>query len=204
LGFKTKKDGTVYNDDKKEHGKSGDSPNSNDGSDDIVADYDNDSEVKVKGLKLPPYQSKEWNELKAGVENRMAHDFNEVQLSNLQMTNENYYENIIVSEPTEQQVKDNFGGDPPDDEDELEDMKMEMMDEQREIMWSTLFEAKDSHLTQKIIEHQDAIINDLGLRIIDERENEAYSNGLFIGVNGAGYDFFEDHWVPLYRLFGWI
>jgi hypothetical protein len=33
LGFKTKKDGTVYNDNKKEHGKSDDSPNSNDGSD---------------------------------------------------------------------------------------------------------------------------------------------------------------------------
>ena len=204
MGFKTKKDGTVYNDDKKEHGQSGSSPGNNDGSSENVPDYDNDPEVKKKGLHLPPYQSKEWNELKSNVENRMAHDFNEVQLSNLQMTNENYWENIITVEPTDKQVKDNFGGDPPDDEDELEEMKTEMMDEQREIMWGTLFEAKDSHLAEKIIEHQDEIINELGLIIIDERDNEAYSNGLFIGVNGAGYDFYEDHWVPLYRLFGWI
>ncbi|MBT4328189.1 MAG: hypothetical protein HOD60_14995 [Candidatus Nitrosopelagicus sp.] len=32
MGFKTKKDGTVYNDDKKEHGQSGSSPGNNDGS----------------------------------------------------------------------------------------------------------------------------------------------------------------------------
>jgi hypothetical protein len=41
MGFKTKKDGTVYNDDKKEHGQSGSSPGNNDGSEEPVRDYFN-------------------------------------------------------------------------------------------------------------------------------------------------------------------
>ena len=28
--------------------------------------------------------------------------------------------------------------------------------------------------------------------------------GVFLGVNGMGYDFFDAHWIPLYKILGVI
>jgi len=81
------------------------------------------------------------------------------------------------------------------------------MDQQREVMWGTVFEATDSHLAEKIIENSDAIINDAGFTVIDMRQSDkdgAYDTAVFLAVNGAGYDFYEQHWIPFYRILGWV
>ena len=91
-------------------------------------------------------------------------------------------------------------------ESEIEDAKYELMDQQREIMWSTIFEAKDNHLAEKIVENSDDLISKAGLTIIDNRHNNEgeYQTGVFIGINGAGYDFYQQHWIPMYKIFGWV
>lgn len=38
------------------------------------------------------------------------------------------------------------------------------------------------------------LISQCGFRIYKDQDND----WLFIGINGAGYDFFEEHWKPLY------
>lgn len=37
-------------------------------------------------------------------------------------------------------------------------------------------------------------ISDCGFRIYQHDDI-----GLFIGIDGAGYDFYEAHWIPLYK-----
>ena len=91
-------------------------------------------------------------------------------------------------------------------EDEFEEAKNEMMDTQREVMWSTLFEAKNKFVAEDIIDNADSIITEAGFTVIDlSRDNEGeFQTGVFLGVNGMGYDFFEAHWIPLYKIFGVI
>ena len=36
-----------------------------------------------------------------------------------------------------------------------------------------------------------------GFRIFESEEL-----GIFIGIDGAGYDFFDEHWIPLYKARG--
>ena len=153
---------------------------------------------------IPTPYSPEYNELEKNVKNRMAHDFNEIRLENLQKVDENYYENIITTEPTDAELKDNGYDVKEMSESEIEDAKHELMDQQREIMWSTIFEAKDNHLAEKIVENSDDLISKAGLTIIDNRHNNEgeYQTGVFIGINGAGYDFYQQHWIPMYKIFG--
>ena len=155
---------------------------------------------------IPSYESPEYNELEKNVKNRMAHDFNEIRLENLQKVDENYYENIITTEPTDAELKDNGYDVKEMSESEIEDAKYELMDQQREIMWSTIFESKDNHLAEKIVENSDDLISKAGLTIIDNRHNNEgeYQTGVFIGINGAGYDFYQQHWIPMYKIFGWV
>ena len=165
--------------------------------------------------KLPEYQTPAWNKLKDDVVKRIDHDFNDVRLENLNKTYPDWYEYIVMTEPRMEDLKDYFGEYKLSDkefeekhtESEIDDAKTELRDQQQEIMWGTLFEAKDQFLADKILENSDAIINDAGFRIIDisrRDEDGAYGTGVFLGVNGAGYDFYEQHWVPLYRIFGWV
>jgi len=165
--------------------------------------------------KLPAYQSPAWNKLKEDVENRFDHDFNSVRLENLNKVKEDWYENVIITEPRLDDLKDYFGEMKLTDaqfkkkhnQDELDDAIQELRDEQAEIMWGTVYEAKDQFLADKILANRDAIINDAGLTIVDLSRDDkegAYGTAVFLGVNGAGYDFYEQHWVPLYRIFGWV
>ncbi len=181
-----------------------------------------DQQAKTQGIrlkkdlpkKLPKAYTDEWNKIKEDVDKRVSHDFNELRLENIKKVNENYFEDIITTEPRMEDVKDFFGDssltnvqfEKKHDESEIDDAKSELMDQQREIMWGTLFEAKDQFLANKIIENSEEVINGAGFTIIDlSRSNEGeYQTGVFLGVNGAGYDFYEAHWVPLYRLFGWV
>ena len=170
------------------------------------------SEIKPN---LPKAYTPAWDKLKKNVEGRFDHDFNEIKLENLQSVNQNWFEDVISTEPRMEDIKDHFGESSLSDakfkkqhsESEIEDAKQELMDEQREIMWGTLFEAKDTMLAEKIKENSEALINDAGITIVDMSNSDkadSYQTGVFLGINGAGYDFYEQHWVPMYRIFGWI
>ncbi len=66
-------------------------------------------------------------------------------------------------------------------------------------MWLTIFEAKESFISEKIIEDVDKLY-ELGIGVIASTDfSEAC---LFIA--GAGYDFYEAHWIPLFIHWGWI
>ena len=173
--------------------------------------------MKEKSEKpLPERDTPEWNEIESEVKRRVDQDFNDVRLENVQkIAGEDWYQYIETTEPRMEDVKDHFGERNMSDEEfeeahgesEIDDAKDELRREQEEIMWGTVFEAKDGRLAELIREHADAIINDIGMRIIDlgdSEASEAYNQGVFLGVNGAGYDFYESHWIPLYRLFGWV
>jgi len=137
---------------------------------------------------------------------RISGDFNDIRLDNVQKIFPNWFENALTVEPTNQDLDDS-GYIPKDmTENEIDEAKNELMDQQREIMWSTLFEAKDNTIKDWILENSDKIINEAGFAIIDlSRENEGeYETGVFLGINGAGYDFYEAHWIPLYKIFGVI
>ena len=137
---------------------------------------------------------------------RISGDFNEIRLDNVQKIFPNWLENTLTVEPTLMDLDDS-GYIPKDmTENEIDEAKNELMDQQREIMWSTLFEAKDNTIKDWILENYEKIIKESGFTIIDlSRENEGeYETGVFLGVNGAGYDFYEAHWIPLYKIFGVI
>ena len=63
-------------------------------------------------------------------------------------------------------------------------------------MWNTWFEPSDSFIYEKI-EDMAKEVADLGFTLI-------YRDGEFwgLGIDGAGYSFYEEHWIPLYDLFG--
>ena len=137
---------------------------------------------------------------------RISGDFNDIRLDNVQKIFPNWFENALTVEPTNQALKDSGYYPTMMTENQIDEAKNELMDQQREIMWSTLFEAKDNTIKDWILENHEKIISEAGFTIIDlSRENEGeYETGVFLGVNGAGYDFYEAHWIPLYKIFGVI
>jgi len=137
---------------------------------------------------------------------RISGDFNDIRLDNVQKIFPNWFENALTVEPTNQDLKDSGYNSKDMTENEIDEAKNELMDQQREVMWSTLFEAKDNTIKDRILENYEKIISEAGFTIIDlSRENEGeYETGVFLGVNGAGYDFYEAHWIPLYKIFGVI
>ena len=139
------------------------------------------------------------------VKRRVNEDFNDIRLENVQKIFPNWFEDTLTVEPTDEEVLDNYNKKSMS-EDELFEAKMEMMDTQREVMWGTLFEAKSSYISDAILEASDEIITQAGFTIIDlSRENEGeFETGVFLGVNGMGYDFYDAHWIPLYKIFGLI
>ncbi len=65
-------------------------------------------------------------------------------------------------------------------------------------MWGTMWSFGDS-CDNWWLEEDDgiAIMSRCGFRIYQHEEF-----GYFFGIDGAGYDFFDDHWCPLYRARG--
>jgi len=66
-------------------------------------------------------------------------------------------------------------------------------------MWNTIFEAKDDFISGKIIADIDKLY-ELGIGVI--RETDFTKACLF--MSGCGYDFFEAHWIPLFKHWGWL
>lgn len=65
-------------------------------------------------------------------------------------------------------------------------------------MWGTMWQFDDS-CDDYWLEHMDGLraMADCGFRIY-----ESYEFGYFFGIDGAGYDFYESHWIPLYKARG--
>ena len=65
-------------------------------------------------------------------------------------------------------------------------------------MWGTMWSFHDS-CDNWWLEEDDGIriMSECGFRIYEHEEF-----GYFFGIDGAGYDFYEAHWVPLYRARG--
>ena len=140
------------------------------------------------------------------VKSRISSDFNDIRLENLQKVFPYWFENTLTVEVTDKDIQ-NEGYEIEDmDENQIDDARSEIENQQREVMWSTLFEAKDNTIKDWILDDYEKIITEAGFTIIDlSRENEGeYETGVFLGVNGAGYDFYDQHWIPLYKIFGVI
>lgn len=62
-------------------------------------------------------------------------------------------------------------------------------------MWGTMWSFGDG-LDDEWLAREDGIrkMSNCGFRIF---ESERY--GFYFGIDGAGYDFYENHWVPLYK-----
>ena len=65
-------------------------------------------------------------------------------------------------------------------------------------MWGTLWNFADG-CNNNWLEKQDGIqkMSECGFRIYEHEEW-----GYFFGIDGAGYDFYENHWIPLYKIRG--
>lgn len=94
---------------------------------------------------------------------------------------------------------------------EEETAKIEVDGEEKEVDLDDLFLEKDSWLPMwgwlwmfdKKIDDEWAMKNldllaECGFRIYEDQED----GHLFIGIDGAGYDFYESHWIPLYKARG--
>lgn len=66
-------------------------------------------------------------------------------------------------------------------------------------MWGTVFEAKDSYVNDVVKENIDSLY-EIGIVVIYEKGNL----NCMLFINGAGYDFYEAHWIPMMIYFGWV
>ena len=109
-------------------------------------------------------------------------NFNHIGLNVIQALDENWAEGILMPE-----------ADSEEEQDEINEINYPM--------WSVLFEAKDNWMGKWLVENYQEIYDKTGLGIIDtdNTELEDYFNPI-IFVHGAGYDFMEAHWIPLYNL----
>lgn len=61
-------------------------------------------------------------------------------------------------------------------------------------MWGTMWSFDDAYLNNWLDRKGIEIMSKLGFRIFKSRDF-----GYFFGIDGAGYDFYSEHWVPLYK-----
>lgn len=62
-------------------------------------------------------------------------------------------------------------------------------------MWGWLFHPRYSSDEDWIRENAEEIAKECGFLIYESDET-----GILLGIDGAGYDFYEKHWLPLYQL----
>ena len=77
----------------------------------------------------------------------------------------------------------------------VEPDNLEVVDEDTLPMWGTMWSFGDS-CDNYWLEYADGIrvMSDCGFRIYRHEEW-----GHFFGIDGAGYDFYSEHWIPLYK-----
>lgn len=64
-------------------------------------------------------------------------------------------------------------------------------------MWSTWFQLGGG--LKEFVDMHPKEVADLGFVLI-YHDDELWG----LGIDGAGYDFYEHHWIPLAKLYGWI
>ena len=62
-------------------------------------------------------------------------------------------------------------------------------------MWGTVFSVRDNFLSEKIVENAQKIYEECNIWVGEQEDF-----GIILGINGAGYDFYEAHWEPLFNL----
>lgn len=63
-------------------------------------------------------------------------------------------------------------------------------------MWGTWFIPR-GFMADWILDHKEDVAR-CGITLIFDDDGSLFA----IGIDGAGYSFFDEHWVPLYRAFG--
>ena len=63
-------------------------------------------------------------------------------------------------------------------------------------MWDTMWTME--YIDQEFFEGNIDLLADCGFRVYEYEE----TGTMFIGIDGAGYNFFEAHWIPLYEARG--
>lgn len=64
-------------------------------------------------------------------------------------------------------------------------------------IWGTMWSFRDSADTRWLEDDGIQSLSKCGFRVYESDEF-----GYFFGIDGAGYDFYEEHWIPLYRARG--
>jgi hypothetical protein len=64
-------------------------------------------------------------------------------------------------------------------------------------IWGTMFHPDDPFDEDWIRMNAEQVAEECGLIVYD-----AEDIGILLGIDGGGYDFYEVHWIPLYRLRG--
>lgn len=82
--------------------------------------------------------------------------------------------------------------------DRIHDMIYEM--DHVEIMWNTIFEAVDRYDASWLTENAKEVLEKTGIYVVDiSNTNIPYSDtGVYLAIAGAGYSFYDSHWIPLY------
>lgn len=77
----------------------------------------------------------------------------------------------------------------------VEPDNLEVVDEALLPMWGTMWSFGDS-CDDYWLEYADGVqvMSDCGFRVYQHEEW-----GFFFGIDGAGYDFYSEHWIPLYK-----
>ena len=83
----------------------------------------------------------------------------------------------------------------------LQDTEFEVERYENLPMWGTMWSfgegIDDDWLSGEFGEDGRVLMSRCGFRIY---EHDTW--GYFFGIDGAGYDFYEDHWIPLYKARG--
>jgi hypothetical protein len=158
------------------------------------------------------YDHKNFDKIQSDVNRQFDTDFNQIQLDVV----EKYYDNelfdyiltpgfkIMCDEWLDNNTDLHFKKRTPAvygwlEEEHYEDILDHFNEREHYPMWNTLFEAKTGLLNEKLYAMVDELY-EIGIGVIASKDS--LNTMLFIA--GAGYDFYEAHWIPLYQLLGWI
>lgn len=78
-----------------------------------------------------------------------------------------------------------------------------------EPMWSTVFvvgnDVDQRKIEELLVEDTDEESETFGVQMVGETGIMAQTidDELILGINGAGYDFYDSHWIPLYNALGY-
>ena len=154
------------------------------------------------------YNHPKYREIETEVSRRFGMEFNKIQLDVV----EKYYDNCMfeyIMAPSFKILADEWVGDCNDHKFKkmtsavykwLEDNHYnEIMEHYQESehypMWNTLFESTYNN-PEKMVDE----LYEIGIGVIQGKD----SLDAMLFITGAGYDFYEAHWIPMAQLFRWI